>query len=282
MEVTLRHIRSFVAAGTLGNFTLAAKRLHLTQPGISRHVSELEKALGQPLFTRASRRVALTERGAELLRRLSAVLADLDATLTDGHPQGIHIAFAWFLPELWSSELIPEIEQRSGLHVEVSRRDDLMSALDNGECDVILWPGSIDGSGYASFPVSTDRRVAAVAAGSELAEAASVTWDQLAEHRIVVDRFDGVTGPDMWKPPIPPDRIVTGSSLGECLELIAMGRGIGTAPEICRRRAPHASVQYLDIVDAPPVIMRLVARTSRMTPELEDFCQQASSLASRA
>jgi DNA-binding transcriptional LysR family regulator len=51
-----------------GSFSAAAKRMHLSQPAVSRHIQELESALGIRLFRRQRRGVALTT-GGEILRQ---------------------------------------------------------------------------------------------------------------------------------------------------------------------------------------------------------------------
>ena len=62
-------------AGTL-NFTRASEELHLTQPGISKHIKALEEYYGTRLFDRLGRRVSLTQAG-EILHGTTTVLFDL-------------------------------------------------------------------------------------------------------------------------------------------------------------------------------------------------------------
>lgn len=57
----------FECAATNRSFTAAAEELGLTQSGVSRQISALERALGQPLFDRSANRVVLNEAGAVLL-----------------------------------------------------------------------------------------------------------------------------------------------------------------------------------------------------------------------
>lgn len=61
--MTLRQLEAFLAVAREGSFSLAAKRIHLSQPTLSEHVAELEGELGARLFLRAGRTVALTEPG---------------------------------------------------------------------------------------------------------------------------------------------------------------------------------------------------------------------------
>ncbi|MCB9443901.1 MAG: LysR family transcriptional regulator, partial [Ardenticatenaceae bacterium] len=55
-----------VAAETL-NFTLAARRLHMSQPSVSQHIQSLEQHFGQSLFIRAGRTLQLTDAGEALV-----------------------------------------------------------------------------------------------------------------------------------------------------------------------------------------------------------------------
>ncbi|TAL91729.1 MAG: LysR family transcriptional regulator [Rhodanobacter sp.] len=63
---SLNALRAFEAASRLGSMSLAAGELHVTHGAISRQVRALEEALGQPLFVRQGRGVALTEAGRTL------------------------------------------------------------------------------------------------------------------------------------------------------------------------------------------------------------------------
>ncbi|WP_040841808.1 LysR family transcriptional regulator [Nocardia brevicatena] len=71
----LRQLRYFVAVVDEGGFTRAAHRLHLTQPGLSAQIRQLERELGQPLLDRTARRVKPTEIGAAVLADARAALA---------------------------------------------------------------------------------------------------------------------------------------------------------------------------------------------------------------
>lgn len=71
----LRQLRYFVTVVEEANFTRAAARLHLAQPGLSAQIRQLERELGQQLLDRGSRSVTLTEVGAAVLPHARTALA---------------------------------------------------------------------------------------------------------------------------------------------------------------------------------------------------------------
>ncbi|WP_421195693.1 LysR family transcriptional regulator [Aeromonas jandaei] len=73
----LNVLRGFEAAARLGSFHQAAQELHLTQSAISQQIRSLEELLGQPLFHRQGRSVALTDAGQDLLETTQSVLLQL-------------------------------------------------------------------------------------------------------------------------------------------------------------------------------------------------------------
>ncbi|CAM5500181.1 LysR family transcriptional regulator [Streptomyces spiroverticillatus] len=75
----LRQLRCFVTVVEEANFTRAAARLHLAQPGVSARVRQLEKELGQQLLDRSGRTVTPTEAGEAILAHARAALAAVDA-----------------------------------------------------------------------------------------------------------------------------------------------------------------------------------------------------------
>lgn len=63
METSLREIECFLAVAEEGSFTAAARRLHLAQPPVTRHVRSLETKIGCQVFTRTPSGARLTEAG---------------------------------------------------------------------------------------------------------------------------------------------------------------------------------------------------------------------------
>ena len=63
----LRTMAIFQCVAELGSFRAAAKRLKLSPSVISHHITQLEAQLGTPLLYRSTRRMSLTDAGADLL-----------------------------------------------------------------------------------------------------------------------------------------------------------------------------------------------------------------------
>jgi LysR family transcriptional regulator, hca operon transcriptional activator len=76
----LRHLRYFVAVAEEGNFTTAAeRRLHVSQPSLSRQIRQLELEVGATLLERGARGVVLTAAGRVFLDHARLALLQVDA-----------------------------------------------------------------------------------------------------------------------------------------------------------------------------------------------------------
>lgn len=76
----IKVLRYFLALAREESVTAAAEYLHLTQPTLSRQLSELEDKLGAKLFIRGSRRITLTDEGMRLRKRAEEILSLVQKT----------------------------------------------------------------------------------------------------------------------------------------------------------------------------------------------------------
>ena len=77
-DIGLGELEAFVQVVDSGGFTPAARRLHLSQPGLSSRIIKLERKLGTVLIDRSSRRLTLTPAGRTLLPRVRTLLGQMD------------------------------------------------------------------------------------------------------------------------------------------------------------------------------------------------------------
>lgn len=81
----LRHIRSFVAVAEELNFHRAAKKLHVSQPPLTRTIQQLEEEIGAKLLLRPKERkhIELTEAGRVFLGRARTILGDTNQAIEE-------------------------------------------------------------------------------------------------------------------------------------------------------------------------------------------------------
>src|SRR6266446_2993561 len=79
-EMELRHLRYFIAVAEAGSLTVAAARkLHTSQPSLSRQIRDLEEEVGTQLLTRRARGIELTPAGRAFLEHARTVLSQVEA-----------------------------------------------------------------------------------------------------------------------------------------------------------------------------------------------------------
>jgi DNA-binding transcriptional LysR family regulator len=145
-HVSLRQLKVFESAAAHCSFSKAAQLLHLTQPGVSMHIKELEANAGLPLFERVGKKLFLTEAGRELLgrtREILRALKDAEDALDGlkGLKRGrINLAVVstakYFVPRLLASfgKQFPELEVK----LSVNNRDTVIDQLVANEVDLAI------------------------------------------------------------------------------------------------------------------------------------------------
>ena len=76
--INLEWLRTFSSIYECNNITEASKKLNMTQPGVSKHLSALESHIGKKLFERTTRKLAPTEYGKFLYAQINNPLQELE------------------------------------------------------------------------------------------------------------------------------------------------------------------------------------------------------------
>lgn len=80
-QIELRHLAYFKVVAEELHFRRAAERLHITQPGLSRQIKQLEEVIGVALFLRDKRSVQLTASGKFLLEEVAVIQNQLEQVI---------------------------------------------------------------------------------------------------------------------------------------------------------------------------------------------------------
>ena len=183
-------ITSFVAVAQHGGFSAAAAALYRSQPRISIHVAELERALGVRLFDRSVHPAVLTPEGRAVLPHAQAVLVHVqelcDGAASDGTARGeVRLAIypsaaAFLLPEL-----LVELRETHP-HVKLALREGPTLALNEilvaGDAELAVRPvlPPVSSDKLAHTVLWKEPLVAVVGCRHPLATQASVELHELA------------------------------------------------------------------------------------------------------
>lgn len=196
--MTLRQLRYFVAIVDAGlNITLAAERVHATQPGISKQIKQLEGLFGFPLFRRKGKSLdALTPEGAQLLPRARIVvdgaqaLRALSLELKGDQGQSLRIGASTTISHHLLPAILAAMKQRFvDLRVDLRtvQPTEALDALRKGALDVALFSTVVSAPPpQPAIALSRWRRIALVPEGHKWAKQKSpLTLKQLATQPLV-------------------------------------------------------------------------------------------------
>lgn len=189
-------IASFVAVAQYGGFSAAAAALYRSQPRISIHVAELERALGIRLFDRSVHPTVLTPEGRAVLPHAQAALTHLQSLWerASGVDGGVHGEIRLAIYPSASVFLLPELLTRlAATHpqVRLTLREGptkvLGELLLTGEADLAVRPvlPAIPGDRLAHSVLWQEPLVAVVAADHPMAGEPFVQLAELAELRLI-------------------------------------------------------------------------------------------------
>ena len=280
----LRHLRYFLAIAEEKHFGRAARRLHMTQPPLSRQIQELEAELGFALFDRARRRVELTPAGGVFLARVRSVLEGIDQAIHEARRASVgeigRVAVGYISSLAYSgiTDLLRAFHEQFP-KVEIALREmspqAQLDAIKEGWIDVGLVRGLVDDASLASACVARDPLVVVLPAGHALAEHKRIPLGRLAGEPFVV--FPRHRGPaffdqimSMCRDAGFTPRIVQEAPQLDILSLVAAGFGLAIMPGSIRR-AGRKGLAIRPIVGAPRAKLYIVWRADDTAPALREF-----------
>lgn len=184
-------LRLFARVARTGSFTAAGRETGISQPSVSRIISNLERDLEVQLFVRSTHAIRLTEAGEEYLARIEPILADIEEAnhfvrgtdeLRGRLRVGASVSFA-------QRAIIPALPRFLSLHPKLKVElvlTDSMQDLINEAIDVAIRVGTLEDSTMVARKLGTSSRMI-VAAPSYLQRSGYPQKPaDLAEHAIVL------------------------------------------------------------------------------------------------
>ncbi|MFZ5728189.1 MAG: LysR family transcriptional regulator [Pseudomonadota bacterium] len=263
----------FARVVELRSFAAAAEDLKLSKATVSKAVGRLETRLGARLFNRTSRRLALTETGAQLAERARRLLADAEAAEDDilarsAQPRGlVRLAAPMSFGLIELAPILPDfLAQYPEVSIDLHMSDDKIDLVGMG-FDLALRIADLPDSSLVARRIRTVERMV-VAAPAYLERHGRPTHpSHLAEHACLgyaylptpeTWRFSGPGGEQVAVRPAGPLRANNAEALLPALEA---GVGLAVQPDFIVRDclAKGRLTAVLPEWRSPPIALHLVS-----------------------
>jgi DNA-binding transcriptional LysR family regulator len=270
---TLAQLSSFVAVAEELHFGRAAKRLHLTQPPLSRQIKLLEQEVGVTLLDRTGRTVKVTPAGRVFLAEARRILrlAEESSLAVRRIPTGsggtLAVSFTAISVHGYVQSLLRRIAEELP-HLDLVLREmitsDQIEAIAAGDIDLGFVRPPVTRAGLTSRVVHAERLLLAVPAGDPFAQrgqcgqpadVAELDGRTLVMYSPVESRYfyDLVLGMTV-RADARPRYVQYVSQVHTMLALVQAGVGLAIVPESATALHPDG-VAFIALADAqsPPV-----------------------------
>lgn len=259
----LHQLQYFVHVAETGNFTRAAARSHVSQPGVSAQIRRLEREVGEALFDRTQRTIRLTESGAALLpyaRAALAAVAEGRQAVDEirGLVRGtVRVGMMANLPSLRIADLLAGFRDQHP-DVQISLADghssELIDELTAGVLDLAIvgLPGEAP-DGIEIHPIHSEPLVIVTGQDDPLARRKRVSLTALRDRPLIsLPRGSGLRSfleEACAQASIEAEVAIEAGDPQLLIELIAHGLGIGLVPR--SMAAPHADRLHIAATARP-------------------------------
>jgi DNA-binding transcriptional LysR family regulator len=268
MDFDFRHIRGFIALAEDLHFSRAAQRLHMTQPGLSRLIGELERSMEVPLFQRTTRSVELTEAGKVFLAQCRIGLDHFDRAVTQarrtagGELGTVRVGYMDFAINGRLPEFIRTFNRhRREIHLELSFIPTLkqQEALLADRIDVGFMIGPFESEHVASYAFDSNRHVALLPITHPLSNVRHLRLSDLAREPFVLGSVEtwGAYRNQLFeichRAGFHPNIVQEASSSEGIFGLVAAGTGVSIYAS-CVRNLQRRGIVIRDLDDVLPPI----------------------------
>jgi DNA-binding transcriptional LysR family regulator len=200
-DITFERMRTFVRVAERGSLSAVAREFGIGQSTITRHLRELEEAVGVPLLSRTTRRVTMTDEGSRYYASSLQILrlveqAGDEARGTRGAPTGtIRLSCTAAFGVLHVCRLIFAFQDRyPDIAVDLSLTDERIDLVREG-VDIALRLGPLTDSSMKLRPLGQSRRLLVAAPDYLAARGTPSIPQELSGHEGI--RMSNIAGSDM-------------------------------------------------------------------------------------
>ncbi len=196
MNFTLKQLRYFTKAGELSSVTAAAQALHVSQPSISSAILHLEEVMGLQFFIRHhAQGLSLTPAGQKFMRKAQQLLIDAQALGEYARTLGEEVAgslkivgFPTFSPMLMPAVMRQFLQTYPHVTLECDERhqEDIIKLLTNGSYEIAITYDLQLSNNIEFEPIIEFPAYVVLSEHHPLADNASLSFAQLAEHPMVL------------------------------------------------------------------------------------------------
>lgn len=290
MDLTIVHLRYFLAVAEELHFTRAAQRLHISAPSLSQQIQQLERRTGVTLFRRTSRQVELTADGAALVRLARDAVAAMDTVIawadSSGTASVLRIGIA-ASSEMSNRLLATAVERHPDTTWQIHGLPltDALTALRSGEVDVSLMIADqppVEPAGVVVRPLWSEDRVLVVNKGHRLAGRDAVTLAETDDETFIGMRGGGE--PQSWfVDPRPSGRhleiLPLATHFDEVLQLCSAGVGVNICGSSATVTHARPGLRYVPIIDLAPVTTYLCHLRAKPNALVDAFAAIAEQIA---
>jgi DNA-binding transcriptional LysR family regulator len=201
LDVTFERMRAFVRVAERGSLSAVARELGVGQSTITRHLRELEDAVGVPLLSRTMRRLTLTDEGGRYYANTVQILrlveqAGDETRATRGAPAGtIRISCTAAFGVLHVARLIFAFQdQYPDIGVDLSLTDERVDLVREG-VDIALRLGPLTDSSMKLRPLGQSLRLMVAAPDYRAARGMPSVPQDLSGHEGI--RMSNIAGSDI-------------------------------------------------------------------------------------
>jgi LysR family transcriptional regulator, hca operon transcriptional activator len=292
----LRHLRYFVAVAEEGSLTVAAdRRLHTSQPSLSRQIRDLENEVGAQLMIRGARGIELTAAGRVFLDHARLALAQVEAAgegarrAAEPAKQSFALGFLTGQEIDWLPEAIRLLrDELPNLEITISSQysPDLADALVRGKLDVAFLRRETRAADLMFKVVATEPLVVVFPGDHRLASLEAINPQDIAGEtfisvsdtapvlRVVIDDYLRRSGID-----IKPDHEV--DHLAMAMSLVASTRGVALLPAYAQKMLPSSVISRPLRGDVPTIDLVVGYSKMNTSPILKLFVSRIDDLIAR-